>query len=687
MSTGISTLTCRLDADVSAAEGGVDWNDLVTFLGGTRPAFAGKYFVGSPWRWVHGEATSLVDPAVAGTHLLIAPITASDPVRQAEPGDQGMKWGYEDGYATANAIQAALEVGDLALPSSSRVFVYLEVAAGTALSPEYWSMWATAITQAVLIGDPTGAFLIPVLQGLLPCISTPFVASAGTFGPPPNIVTALETKVPNFVFSRALCNGFWASTGEPVALAPTPAPAWPAFKPYSQPQSSGPVRVPVRLWRYAAGDPAAPVHGVGRISLDYTAVPSGQPDAALDGMLTVRPWTAANRPTQTGVDRGDSVASQVACLTSHDITVDHLPQRRAAGGFEGPALVPELKAPVSFVIRYSSAGPRTVAGAQRPPTVIGKDLSRRESELLAKRGADVVTVFQTRRASYDGIPADLSNAAHGEDDGFAAGWFSANVIRQLPHTPIYFAIDTDVTNSGVSTIEGPHCITPTVLVAYFRGVKRGMERYLTSADPEMRVPYAIGAYACARACARLYREGLATHFWQPYPPFWGDDVANELSNGTVYKHANIWQVAGESFSDVMASSGLKRCRDIIPWVFSHVTKIDNVAIDLPATIDIKVGANAAKTVQFPTTEAILHQATGASVKDLHERGFRLRGADGNFHLITAQSFRLDFNVNPVTLQFVTADADFNRGISAIEQMGVHDLNVAWGDPGGWRPRP
>lgn len=671
MSTGISTLACRLDSDVPAAEGGVDWNDLVTFLAGTRPAFAGKYFTASPWRWVHGEATSLVDPAVPGARLLVAPIAASDPVRQAQTGNLGMDWGYEDGHATAKAIQAALQVGSLALPSSSRVYVYLEVAVGTALSPEYWSMWATAITQAVLIGDATGAFLIPVLQGLLPCISTPFIATAGTFGPPPNVVNALETSIPKFVFSRALCNGFWASTGEPAAIAPAPAPAWPAFKPYSQPQSSSPVRVPVRLWRYAAGDPAAPVHGVGRISLDFTAVPSGQPDAALDGMLTVKPWTAANRPTQTGVDRGTSVATQVRCLTTHNIRVDHLPQKRDAGFFEGPALVPALEAPVSFVIRYSSAGPRMGGAAPLPPLVIGKDLSRREAELLADRGVDVVTVFQTRRTTYDHIPADLANPANGESDGFAAGWFSANVIRQPPHTPIYFAIDTDVNTTGISTIEGPHCITPAVLVAYFRAVKRGMDRYLTSADPEMRVPYAIGAYACSRACETLYREGLATHFWQAFPPFWGDDVLNARTNGVVFKRANIWQVAGESFNAVMVSSGLNRCRGGFPWVIQH-----KVAGG-PEFIDIQINGGAIKRLPIPTTAAALAVATGAQVRDSVRDG--------------VQQYDLLFAVDPVTVDIGVAGVlppgfDPLTWGSIVERKGVHDLDVAWGDPGGWRPK-
>lgn len=674
MSTGISTLTCRLDADVSAAEGGVDWNDLVTFLGGTRPAFAGKYIVGSPWRWVHGEATSLVDPAVAGAQLLIAPITASDPVRQAETGDQGMTWGYEDGYAAAKAIQAALQVGDLALSSSSRVFVYLEVAAGTALSPEYWSMWATAITQAVLIGDPTGAFLIPVLQGLLPCISTPFVASAGTFGPPPNIVNAIETSIPNFVFSRALCNGFWASTGEPAALAPAPAPAWPAFKPYSQPQSSGPVRVPVRLWRYAAGDPVAPVHGVGRISLDFTAVPSGQPDPALDGMLTVRPWTAAKPPTQTGVDRGASVASQVACLTTRKLKVDHLPQRKAAGLFEGPPLVPPLEVPASFVIRYSSAGPRMDAGKLKPPAPNDRDLSRPEATRLAERGVDVVTVFQTRRATYDNVPAYLANPANGEADGFAAGWFSANVIRQPPHTPIYFAIDTDVNTAGLSTVEinPPHCITLAVLLVYFRGVKRGMDRYLREADPDFRVPYAIGAYACARACELLYREGLATHFWQALPSFWGDDVPNTRSNGSAYKRANIWQVAGESFDDVMFSSGLNRCRGGFPWVIQHRLGPG------PEFIEIQINGGAIKRVPMPTTAARLEVETGATVTEA------VRGG--------VQQYDLLFRVDPVLIEIGLAGV-IPPGLdplvwgAVVERKGVHDLDVAWGDPGGWRPRP
>jgi hypothetical protein len=202
----------------------------------------------------------------------------------------------------------------------------------------------------------------------------------------------------------------------------------------------------------------------------------------------------------------------------------------------------------------------------------------------------------------------------------------------------------------------------------------------------MRVPYAIGVYACARACEMLYRLGLATHFWQAFPFFWGDDIRGTRTNKDAFKHANIWQVGMEYVPSVMVSSGLKQCRHSFPFVFVYCTKIDGTVIPLPASIDVTVGTSPSETLGFPTTENLLKQATGALVEDKGEQKVRRRGQDGNSHDITMQVYSLVFTSNPGTLQFITPDVSFNQGISAHEQMGVHDLNVAWGDPGGWRIR-
>jgi hypothetical protein len=139
MTLGISALTCRLDSDVPAdAPGGVNWKDFLDWYGTTRPAFAGKYLIGSPWRWVRGEASSLIAPAIPGAALKLVPIQPSDPIRQATTGILGDRWGGEDGRAIGDVIDRGLTMGEFELDARKPVPVYLEVVAGTALSAEYW---------------------------------------------------------------------------------------------------------------------------------------------------------------------------------------------------------------------------------------------------------------------------------------------------------------------------------------------------------------------------------------------------------------------------------------------------------------------------------------------------------------------------------------------------------------------
>jgi hypothetical protein len=52
MTLGIGAFHCRLDSDVPVAVGGISWTYLEHWTG-ALPANAGKYMIGSPWRWVH----------------------------------------------------------------------------------------------------------------------------------------------------------------------------------------------------------------------------------------------------------------------------------------------------------------------------------------------------------------------------------------------------------------------------------------------------------------------------------------------------------------------------------------------------------------------------------------------------------------------------------------------------------
>jgi hypothetical protein len=653
MTFGVSALDCRLDS-------GVDWTDLVTWAAGVRPAFAGKYFIASPWRWVHGEGTALVDPVVPGGSLAVAPIQSGDPVRQAEPDDLGQQWGDEDGTALADAVSSALEVGDLAFGSAGTpIYVYLEVDADTALSSEYWAGWAGAVSTALLVGSQAGSEL-PLVQGLLPCLATTFAAAeAGPFEASQTIRDALDGSA-GIGWASARCYGFWATTADPATIQPAPVLDWSGFAAYSQKQRSGPdVPVPVTIWRYATGDPSAPVHQVGKITLEATQATSGQPDPLLGAMLNARAWSAGARPSTIGVDRGASLSREIGCLSSKKLTVSFLPEIDLSGN-KGPALVPPLTVPASFAARYYSAGPQADGS---PPPSNAKDLTRAEAGVMSKAGVDIASCFQTRQVQYPGVPAYLATPGNGHADGQAAGWFAASQARQPPYTPIYFAVDCDVTTSGESTVE-PGAISDAELIDYFTGVQQGLTDYLAAQPKELRVPYAVGVYSCAHAFNLLYPLGLASHYWQAFPAFWGDSVTGDHSNRPAWPRANVWQVNMDYVLSAQQDSGVLACRVVFVWVLlvNHQQG--------PAQIQVTAGTQVT-TLTFPPTDTALAAATGASVTITSPQAGVTR-------------FQMTFTAEPVGLNVVQlggASAGFQM---RLIELGLADVNVSWGDTGGWR---
>jgi Domain of unknown function (DUF1906) len=666
MTIGVSAVQGRLDADLLAGlSGTIDWDDFLAWNGGTRPAFAGKYFVGSPWRWAHGEATSLIDPIVTGAVLRIVPLQAADGIRQAEIGDLGRRWGGEDGRAIGEAIANALVIGDLDLTADQPVPVYLEVAAGTPLSSDYWTEWASAVRDAVIVGSVAGGGLVPLLrQPLLPCLAATFAASPNGWQPPPAVTAALEHPTSEGA-AAGRCHGFWARTPDAAPLTPQPNPSWATFADYRQPQPAGPpTQIPVLIWRYATGDPAAPDHQVGRLTLETTRAGAGQPDPVLDGMLTAVAWRADDTdisPIAIGIDRGSSVLGDIDCLVKQEnqLTVRNLPEPTLAGTV-GRALPSPLQATPSFIGRYYSQRPTSKG---RDP----KDLTVAEAGALSNRWLDVVMFFQSRTRE-NLVAAHLADPASGALDGFAAGWFAASTMGQPPHTPIYFAVDCDVTTSGTSTFPAQGAITEQQLIDYFTGVNAGLANYLTQQPKASRTPYAVGAYACRRAFDLLYPRGLASHFWQAFPPFWGDDVKGTNSNLTAWPHLNLWQVALSGNVAVQAQIGLTKCQRTFRFGFSFNEVEDP---KLPKVIRVtKEGV--VTPVTFPAKPKDLQKVTGGRVI-----GGRVQGS------VLGYLIELDKRPTSFLIEAVPPfDPAFAPEFRALE--GIADVDVAWGDTGGWR---
>lgn len=685
MTLGVSVPVAHLDIRNTSARvpQEVDWDALVAWRGGRVPRFAGRYLIGSPWQWAHGEAGPLLDRPDLGADLRILPIQRADADRQKATADKGERYGTEDGFAFNDALQACLDVGDLALAKGS-VYAFLEVEDGTALSADYWRRWCSALARGMAFTTKrlSGGFEMPVpIQPMLPCILCSFGhdAASGKLVAPEAVRQALNTvAAAGSIYKDTRCHGFWARAPEVAYRVPSPTLDWTAFADYQQPQPKGPVPVPVLLWRYAeAADAAHPVPEVGKLTLDATRAAPGQPDAVLDASLVAKKWSATARPVSLGVDRGWHLSTEIRCLAARNVTISHLPAGNDGGAKPGKPQSPPLSMPVRFAVRYYSA-------TRGSTTKRRKDLQPGEGRAIAKAGARVVSIWQAAvpygASSYN----HLTTPGNGKDDARNAFAFAANRAEQPAHTPVYFAVDTDVTPTGSPPPDPEPVPSFAQIAAYFTEIQDGYRDYLADQvanglDP---VPYRVGAYSAFTMFDVLYTRGLATHFWQAYPPSWGG--AGLRGNGTAWPHANLWQVLPNYAGSPMVASGVLPCRRTGIWAIAISTNATG------GTFEIVVG-KASKPVERTGTlpfNADLPQVRTA-LRALPTWGPQLEDVEQ----IDApppffSALKLYYTVDPKEVVIDDTQLVGARPLWGNQELGDQDfvdVNVAWGDEGGWWP--
>jgi hypothetical protein len=662
----------------------IDWDAFVEWRGGSVPRFAGRYLIGSQWQWAHGEAGTLLDRPDLGEDLRILPIQRAGADRQKATKEEGERYGTEDGYAFNDALQRCLDVGDLALVKGS-VYGFLEVEDGTALSVDYWRAWCSTLARGLTVTTKRlsdGRDMPVLIQPMLPCVLCSFGrdAASGKLVVPEAVRQALNTAAPaGSLYNDTRCHGFWARAVDPAYRVPAPALDWMQFDDYQQPQPKGPVPVPVLLWRYAdAPDAAHPVPEIGKLTLDATRAPAGQPDGVLDAALVAKEWSATARPIELGVDKGGDISTEIRCLARNNVTISHLPEgidrpHPQPDTPPGPTLNPKLKKPVSFVVRYYSTG-------RLDDEIRRKDLKPGERGAIAREGARLVSIWQGLGFFGEDIYNHLTTPGAGKEDARNAFAFAANKAGQPAHTPVYFSVDSNVTKVERPPPRPPGQF-PTVsfeqIVAYFTDIQDGYSAYLADQvaagfDP---VPYRVGVYSSYTVFDALYTRGLATHFWQAYPPGWGD--AGPEGNKKPWPHANMWQVLMDVAGSFLEASGILGCRKIFEWVIY----INNVA----RAGDWRLLVGQAPAVE--TTDPIAFDAgvpqVRAALRALPTWGPR---SDVEFLPPTddARRFRLIFNGNPHAV--AVDDSGLDVGGHLVEKRpGFVDVNVSWGNEGGWRP--
>ncbi len=490
---------------------------------GNLAAFAGRNFLGGKFVWGHGEATNELyrhtPPNPSGIYVdkpelirslvpLIAPVQAPLPDRQIVPGDFGYQNGVLDASALCHKLVAAIQMGQLSLPASHRVYVYLAVEGPLFMSTSYWAGWANTVWNAMVSW-------LDYVQPFWPCIRCPYVVSpSGGYILPDYVKYCLDHVGSDYPSAQVRSAALWADAPDPIYCKDGAVPDWTRFpSQYQQPFQvtstiTLPIDVPVVLWRYAqysdAEDPSKFAGGQ-PVALDVTN------DAydAMTSMLGVQAWNMTrDNAFYRGIDTDQRVDAHVTCLTAAEL--------------DGNAL--------TFVGRYY----RT------------EQLTDLEVDILSSFGISVVGIAEVGSPTTSNYFGDQQKDGtwkandQGLSDGknafeFAMGRpgkdksqppFGMIEKPQPPYTAIYFTADYPADQSQDKDL----------ITSYVANVLKAYTDHL-SQHPEL--PYLIGMYGPGNVLEWCYEQGIVSCFYQAG----GAQISygNLPSGHWPWGHNNLWQ--------------------------------------------------------------------------------------------------------------------------------------------------
>jgi hypothetical protein len=498
------------------------WITASNWNGGALPAFAGRYFQGGqpnqrtdsngnayqqpPFQWSHAEG-SLAQVSAPALQR-IAPLQSADMVRQAETGAVGLLYGYADASSFCARLAACITPGELGV-SNAVVYVFLDVADGTSISPQYWAGWADTVYNYVVPG------LAAPSQPFLPCLCCSFTEDTGTqqYSPGADVAACLSTTQLSAPRLNARCYGFWAKAASQANLSQ--APDFTRFAAFSQPMTSAASEpVWVLIWRYAeqADPPDAAFAGGNRLSLEATNEATASA-LTLNRMLSVGSYSLTSTNTSyLGVDRAAPFASAEAACLGAQLNV---PATRGQGG----ASPVQFSGNLAFAVRYYAT-----------PS-LSKVLKPAEIALLQSAGLRVAVVWQIL-----GSLAEWAAPGAGVNHGLAAFSY-ADAMQQAPHTPVYFSLDVDPSDPVAYPTAALIQQNRQTIETYFAGVLTGYQQYQqqqrnNGVDP---VPFEIGVYGAGVLLRYCYEQGIASYFWETNAVAWTE-------SRPIWPHANLIQV-------------------------------------------------------------------------------------------------------------------------------------------------
>ncbi|HUJ31228.1 MAG TPA: glycoside hydrolase domain-containing protein [Candidatus Acidoferrum sp.] len=497
--------------------------------GGDPPAFACRNFLGGTYLWAHGEATNAFSSPSPGnlTALdilvpLIAPYQAADATRQTVTGGVGSLYGKLDANALCQRIRACIATGELTLPESQLVQVFLAVDPGAAFSIDYWCGWADAVMNFTYsIPDPTlpPLTLPPQFRPFRPSIRCAFTGA--NLDIDPNVAAVLQNAPTQRPDLYSTCWGFWADApdGDPTFKQPNPTVDFSKI--------DVPTVAPVWIWRFSTkfedsygNDLTTPPHDwpydLAADALNNVGDPPAQATAY---MLVAQKWQCS-----------------VSNIGNHDLLTEQDTTTHVTA--LASATIPQITRPANancgltaaFIVPAGSiyAIGRYVRQTARSSVKLA------EVTAINNGGLRFYTTFEpyTDLASnIDPTVADYYNSTHhrGLTDGATAFTYCAETLTQTPYSVVYFAVDW-CQDPMTDQFEG-------WLKQYIADIQTAYATYLTT-HPQR--PFLIGVYGCGATVRVAYEQGIATGLWQSG----SECTAESIPPRWPWPHATRWQYAG-----------------------------------------------------------------------------------------------------------------------------------------------
>jgi len=546
MAFGIDTFGFHLDLISDS-----DWDDFRIWNGGKLvdgktqggdPLFAGRNFLGGDFIWGHSEATNsstelngklaATDPSPSHPENLqlrvplVAPIQAPhQPPREDVTGERGFLYGAIDAEVLCSNLLWSMYCGEFALNQNEQIQVWLTVNPEITFSLDYWAGWADRV-YSFSVFLPIGSFHpVKMLQPFYPCIRCHYsVDQTGKFRRDPNVNSVLDNVGAQYPTLHTKCYHCWADTVEDdeSATRPNPAIDWKQFDPTQLP-------IPI-LWRFSNNLEKSDGSGLNTMfSVDAVKDPKDPPAKTLkatDFMLIPNKW----QPNPDSIiSVGFSITDEMTAARVRCVQNTSLPAMADNGAH--------------FTVK---GGPTVQVGRYiriRPVDSMGLD----EAQRLSEAGFEIFTTWESFNVAANAQPKVIgyfNPAFHaGTEDGKAAFSYCGDVLHQPSQTPVYFCVDFDAPHdeeldlpmaAGHDAARRRTQEAWSWIVNYFNLVRAERDAYARK-NPDRY--YLIGVYAGGEVLRWLYKEGLASHFWQAVsflgtgstPPRWP------------WYHANRWQ--------------------------------------------------------------------------------------------------------------------------------------------------